>query len=369
MTTGRGKIPVAILGATGVVGQRFLKRLADHPFFEIAYLAASDRSAGKKYKDACLWHLGGEPFAGYGDMVVSACSPDSASAPLAFSALDADVAVSIEAAYAKSGAFVFSNASAYRMEEDVPLLIPEINSDHLGILERQQARRGWKGAIVANPNCTTVMLVSPLAPLDRIFGIEAVMATSMQAISGAGYPGVSAMDIQGNVIPYIKKEEPKVESEPLKILGRLLGTGVSASFASSHFPVSATCTRVPVIEGHTIAVSVKLKGNPSVEDVVAAMESFEPDTAGLGLPSAPERFLAVSDQADRPQPRKDVEIDGGMRITVGRVRPCPILGIKFIALGHNTERGAAGASVLNAELAYVKGALALAQEEYERRTA
>jgi aspartate-semialdehyde dehydrogenase len=369
MTTGRRKIPVAILGATGVVGQRFLRRLANHPFFEIAYLAASDRSAGKKYKDACLWHLGGEPFAGYGDMVVSTCAPDSAPAPLVFSALDADVAVSIEAAYAKSGSFVFSNASAYRMEEDVPLLIPEINPEHLGILERQQAGRGWKGAIVTNPNCTTVMLASPLAPLDRAFGIEAVMATSMQAISGAGYPGVSAMDIQGNVIPHIKKEEPKVESEPRKILGRLLGAGLSASLAPSRFIISATCTRVPVIEGHIIAVSVKLRGNPSVEDVIAAMDSFEPDTTGLALPSAPERFLAVSTEPDRPQPRKDVEIDGGMRITVGRVRSCPVLGIKFIAMGHNTERGAAGASVLNAELAYAKGVLALSQEVYQRRTA
>ncbi len=369
MTTGRRKIPVAILGATGVVGQRFLRRLADHPFFEIAYLAASDRSAGKKYKDACLWHLGGEPFAGYGDMVVTTCTPDSAPAPLVFSALDADVAVSIEAAYARSGAFVFSNASAYRMDEDIPLLIPEINPGHLGILERQQAQRGWKGAIVTNPNCTTVMLASPLAPLDRVFGIEAVMATSMQAISGAGYPGVSAMDIQGNVIPHIKKEELKVEAEPRKILGRLLGSGLSASLTPSRFVVSATCTRVPVIDGHTIAISVKLKGNPSVKDVVAAMDYFEPGTAGLCLPSAPERFLAVSAEPDRPQPRKDAEVDGGMRITVGRVRPCPILGIKFIALGHNAERGAAGASVLNAELAYAKGVLALAQEEYQQRTA
>jgi aspartate-semialdehyde dehydrogenase len=288
---------------------------------------------------------------------------------LVFSALDADVAVLIEAAYAKSGSFVFSNASAYRMDEDVPLLIPEINPGHLGILERQQARRGWKGAIVTNPNCTTVMLASPLAPLDRVFGIEAVMATSMQAISGAGYPGVSALDIQGNVIPLIKKEEPKVESEPRKILGRLLGSGMSASLTPSRFVISATCTRVPVIEGHTIAVSVKLKDNPSVEEVIKAMESFEPETAGLGLPSAPERFLAVSAEPDRPQPRKDVEVDGGMRITVGRVRPCPILGVKFIAMGHNTERGAAGASVLNAELAYAKGVLSLAHEEYQQRTA
>lgn len=195
------KIPVVILGATGVVGQRFLRRLANHPVFEVAYLAASDRSTGKKYSDACTWHLSGEPYAGFGDMVVCACDPGSAPAPVAFSALDADAALRIEAEYARSGAFVFSNASAYRMDPTVPLLIPELNSAHLGILERQRAERGWKGAIVTNPNCTTVVLAGALAPLDRAFGIEAVMMTSMQAISGAGYPGVSAMDIMGNVIP------------------------------------------------------------------------------------------------------------------------------------------------------------------------
>jgi aspartate-semialdehyde dehydrogenase len=357
MASDQRKIPVVILGATGVVGQRFLRRLADHPIFEVAYLAASDRSAGKKYKDACTWHLSGEPYAGCGDMVVRACDPSEAPAPVAFSALDADAALRIEADYARSGAFVFSNASAYRMDPNVPLLIPELNSAHLGILERQRAERGWKGAIVTNPNCTTVVLASAIAPLGKAFGIEAVMMTSMQAISGAGYPGVSAMDIMGNVIPLIRSEEPKVESEPNKILGSLQGSGLSARQVPAPFVVSATCTRVPVIEGHTITVSVRLKGNPSVQDVEEALEGFVPDTYGLGLHSAPSKFIVVADEPDRPQPKKDVEVDGGMRITVGRVRPCPILGIKFIALGHNTERGAAGASVLNAELAYAKGVL------------
>ena len=351
------KIPVVILGATGVVGQRFLRRLANHPIFEVVHLAASDRSAGKKYRDACTWHLSGEPYAGCGDMMVTTCDPGTAPAPVAFSALDADAALRIEAEYARSGAFVFSNASVYRMDPDVPLLIPELNAAHLGILERQRAERGWKGAIVTNPNCTTVVLASVLGPLDRAFGIEAVMMTSMQAISGAGYPGVSSMDIMGNVIPLIRGEESKVESEANKILGTLEECGLAARQVPAGMVISATCTRVPVMEGHTIAVSVKLTGNPSVRDVKETIEAFVPDTHGLSLHSAPSRFIAVADQPDRPQPIKDVEVDGGMRVIVGRLRSCPILGIKFVALGHNTERGAAGASVLNAELAYAKGVL------------
>lgn len=351
------RLRVAVLGATGVVGQRFVRRLVNHPHFELVALAASERSVGKAYKDACTWHLDGEAFAGCGDFVIQACNPESVDADLVFSALDTEPAREIEPAFAAAGAFVFSNASAFRMEDDVPLLIPELNASHLGILERQKANRGWKGAIVTNPNCTTVVLASALAPLDRAFGIEAVMMTSMQAISGAGYPGVSAMDISGNVIPHIRNEEPKVEVEADKILGRLRGSGLDARQEAAAFPVSATCTRVPVIEGHTIAVSVRLKGNPTVAEVEKAFRDFVPETAGLSLHSAPERFIVVSDNPDRPQPKRDVEVDGGMRITIGRIRSCPVLGIKFIALGHNTERGAAGASVLNAELAYAKEVL------------
>lgn len=346
------KLRAAVLGATGVVGQRFVRRLANHPNFELVALAASERSIGKSYRDACVWHLDGDEYAGRGDMIVQACSPESVSADLVFSALDSEPARQIEPMFAQAGAFVFSNAAAFRMEEDVPLLIPELNAAHLGILARQRERRGWKGAIVTNPNCTTVVLASALAPLERAFGIEAVMMTSMQAISGAGYPGVSALDISGNVIPYIRNEEPKVESESNKILGRLLGEGGETRQEAAKFPVSATCTRVPVSEGHTLTVSVKLKGNPSPEEVRKAFEGFAPDTAGMNLHSAPRHFIVVSDNPDRPQPRRDVEVDGGMRITIGRIRSCPIMGIKFIALGHNTERGAAGASVLNAELAY-----------------
>ncbi len=347
------KIRVAILGATGVVGQRFLRRLADHPLFEPVKLAASERSAGKAYSQACNWHLDGEPWAGYGDAIVTNCSTDESFAPVVFSALDAEAAARIEPLFAKAGALVFSNASAFRMDKDIPLVIPEINAAHLGILETQRRLRSWPGAIITNPNCTTVMLAAPLAPLDRVFGIEAVMTTSLQAISGAGYPGVSAMDISGNVIPFIRGEESKVERESNKILGSL--SLDAAGFMDARFTVSATCTRVPVVEGHTLAVSVRLRGNPSPEEVREAMDSFVPDTASLSLHSAPRKFLDVSDQPDRPQPRKDVEADGGMRISVGRIRQCPVLGIKFVSMGHNTERGAAGASVLNAELAWAMG--------------
>ena len=351
------KLRAAVLGATGVVGQRFVRRLANHPDFELVAIAASERSVGKAYRDACSWHLDSEAYAGRGDMIVQACSPNAFDADLVFSALDTEPAREIEPAFAAAGAFVFSNASTYRMDEDVPLLIPELNAAHLGIIERQRANRGWPGAIVTNPNCTTVVLASALAPLERAFGIEAVMMTSMQAISGAGYPGVSALDIAGNVIPYIRNEEPKVESEADKILGRLENAGLDAAQVPAPFPISATCTRVPVNEGHTITVSVRLKGNPSVDQVEEAFRTFVPDTAGLNLHSAPDRFIVLSDNPDRPQPRRDVEADGGMRITIGRVRPCPVLGIKFVALGHNTERGAAGASVLNAELALAKEVL------------
>lgn len=352
------KIPVTILGATGVVGQRFLRRLANHPVFEPAYLAASDRSVGKRYEEACKWHLGGEPWAGRGDMKIVACNPNEAPSPIVFSALDAEPARQIEPLFAASGSVVFSNASAFRMEEDVPLLIPEINADHLGIIEQQRKNRQWSGAIITNPNCTTVMLASALAPLQRAFGIEAVLATSMQAISGAGYPGVSAMDISMNVIPYIKNEEPKVEAESNKILGKLAFNSTGARFEKAPFIVSATCTRVPVLEGHTISVSVRLRQNPSIQEVEEAFESFVPGTRPYNLYSAPEKFIEVTKVEDRPQPRRDVELDGGMRIIVGRIRDCPILGIKFVVLGHNTERGAAGASVLNAELAYAMGMFA-----------
>jgi aspartate-semialdehyde dehydrogenase len=345
------RIPVTVLGATGVVGQRFVRRLAAHPSFEIAHLAASERSAGKSYREACDWRLPGEPYAGLGDRIVEACDPRLSFSPLAFSALDNSAAREVEPAFAASGCLVFSNASAFRMEEDVPLLVPELNAGHLGLIEVQRKRRGWKGAIVTNPNCTTVVLLGALGPLHRAFGAEAVSIVSMQALSGAGYPGVPSLDALSNVIPYIGGEEEKVETESRKILGRLEGGRI----LEAPIAISAQCNRVPVIDGHTEAVSLRLGGDPGPDDAAAALEAFRPDTEGLSLPTAPERFVRVRREPDRPQPRRDVEEGDGMTLQVGRLRRCPLFGLKLVVLGHNTERGAAGASVLNAELALARG--------------
>lgn len=335
------KIPVTVLGATGVVGQRLLRRLAAHPQFEVAHLAASERSLGKRY-GSLPWRLaGGRPGAFDGMELVEA-SPERAFAPLVFSALDAPAAREIEPAFARAGALVCSNASAFRMESDVPLLVPEINADALRLVEIQRRGRGWKGAILCNPNCTTTLLALALAPLHAAFGVEAVFMASLQAASGAGHPGVPSLDLLGNVVPHIPGEEAKVEEELPKILG-------------SAFAVSALCHRVPVVEGHTEAVSVKLKGSPSLEAVAGALRDWRP---GLALPSAPAHPLILHAEEDRPQPRLDAEEGGGMAVHVGRLRPCPILGIKLTALGSNTERGAAGGALLNAELAAAKGLLA-----------
>jgi len=293
-TIPKNKIPVTILGATGVVGQRFLRRIANHPWFYPAYLAASDRSAGKRYRDACSWHLPGVPYAGYGDAIVVPCTPDAAFAPIAFSALDAAPAREIEPLFAAKGAYVFSNASAFRMEKDVPLLIPEINPEHLALIATQKSVRNWPGAIITNPNCTTVMLAAPLAALDKAFGVEKVMVTSMQAISGAGYPGVPGLDIVANVIPFIRNEEAKVESESNKILGTLASVAKERDSATSNttstpgvevvpapFVVSATCTRVPVLEGHTLSISVKLKTLASPSEVAKVFQDYTPKTADM----------------------------------------------------------------------------------------
>ncbi|HET7838944.1 MAG TPA: aspartate-semialdehyde dehydrogenase, partial [Rectinemataceae bacterium] len=316
------RIPVTVLGATGVVGQRFVRRLARHPSFEISHLTASERNAGTRYAEACDWRLEGEPYAGLAELVLQVCDPERAYAPIVFSALDAEVALRVEPAFAKAGALVFSNASAFRMEEDVPLLVPELNAEHLGLLELQRRRRAWTGGIVCNPNCTTAVLLGALGPLHRAFGAEAALAVSMQALSGAGYPGVSSIDATANVIPFIRGEEDKVETEARKILGRLEGGRIS----EAPIALSASCNRVPVVEGHTIAASLRLGGSPSPAEIVAALEAFVPDTEGLGLHSSPARFLQVRREPDRPQPRRDVEEAGGMMIQVGRVRSCPILG-------------------------------------------
>lgn len=346
------KIPVTILGATGVVGQRFVARLAKHPEFEIRHLAASEKNIGVPYGKACDWRLGGEPYGGLGDKLLVATDVDAARADVVFSALDSGVAREAEPKFAAAGSLVFSNASAFRMADDVPLLIPEVNPEHLGLLEIQRKRKSYPGGIVCNPNCTATVLTVALAPLHAAFGIEAVMMTSMQATSGAGYPGVASLDILGNVVPHIQDEEEKVAEEVPKMLGRFNG----AQIELAEMAISAHCHRVPVIDGHTEAVSVSLKGDPDLDAVRGALFEWEPSST-RGLHSAPQRVIRVHDAIDRPQPRRDVEVDSGMSVHVGRIRRCPILGIKFTVLGHNAERGAAGASVLNAELALARGLL------------
>lgn len=347
----QGKIEVGILGATGMVGQNFVKFLRNHPWFEVKWLGASDRSAGKKYWEATAWRLDGEMPEAVRDLMVEECRPGNAPR-LLFSAMDASVATEIERAFAEAGHFVVSNSKNHRMEPDVPLLIPEINPDHLKLAPVQRRRRGWKGLIVTNPNCTTVVLAMALAPL-KPFGIRRVIVTSMQAISGAGYPGVAGMDINANVIPFIGGEEEKVESEPLKILGRFTGESIEPLNAV----ISAHCNRVPVVDGHTETVSVELEAKPSLEEILAAIESFRGLPQQRNLPSAPARPLVYMSERDRPQPRRDAERNGGMTVFVGRLRRCPVLDYKFVAMGHNTVRGAAGAAVLNAELMHSEGLL------------
>ena len=344
------RTPVSVLGATGVVGQRFVERLASHPQFEIRHLAASEASAGKPYAEACQWRLGSAPYGGLPEQTIRTCDPEEAFSPVVFSALDSAVAREVEPAFASAGAVVFSNASAFRMTEDVPLLVPEVNARHLDLLEVQRRERGWKGGIVCNPNCTATVLVVALAPLQETFGIEAVLMTSMQAVSGAGYPGVPSLDILGNIIPYISSEEEKVEEEAPRMLGSFDGERV----VPAEMSISALCHRAAVVDGHMEAVSVRLKGAPEPEDVVAAMRDWRPEPQRLGLYTAPDPPIRLYAIENRPQPRLDVERDGGMPVHVGRVRRCPLLGIKFSLLGHNTHRGAAGASVLNAELALAR---------------
>jgi aspartate-semialdehyde dehydrogenase len=344
------RIPVTVLGATGVVGQRFVRRLASHPWFEVRHLAASERSVGKAYREAAAWRLDGPAYAGLADSKLLPSDPDAAFSPVVFSALDTEPARTIEPAFAARGAWVFTNASAFRMDPVVPLLIPEVNADHLGIVEAQRRARDWRGAIVANPNCTATVLALALAPLHVAFGVESVLMASMQAVSGAGYPGVPSLDILGNVIPYVRSEEGKVEEETPKLLGRF----ESGAIKPGAFTVSALCHRVPVLDGHSEAVSVRLRGSPAPSAVREAFAAFRGEPQRLGLPSAPAIPIRLHDAEDRPQVRLDVEGDAGMSVHVGRIRECRVLGIKFSLLGHNTERGAAGASVLNAELAHAR---------------
>jgi aspartate-semialdehyde dehydrogenase len=341
---------VGILGATGMVGQHFVKFLQGHPWFDLKWLGASDRSAGKKYRDAMTWHLGVVPESVAG-ITVDECTPGNAPR-LLFSAMDASVATEIERAFATAGHVVVSNSKNHRMEPDVPLLVPEINPDHLRLVAGQQRARGWKGQIVTNPNCSTVVLTMGLAPLKQ-FGITKVIATTMQAISGAGYPGVASMDIVGNVIPFIGGEEEKMQEETQKILGEFRGDHIEPLAAK----VSAHCNRVAVVDGHTVTISVELSSKPSEADLRRAFDTYTSVPQQRHLPSAPPRPVIYMEEANRPQPRKDAERERGMAAFVGRLRPCPVLDWKFVALGHNTVRGAAGAAVLNAELMHSEGML------------
>jgi len=339
-----------VLGATGMVGQQFIARLAGHPWFEVAWVAASERSEGRRYGDAAPWRLA-TPLPGrVADLTVEACLPGRGP-QVVFSALDARAADELEAVFARAGHVVLSNARSHRQDPLVPLLVPEVNAEHLALLPEQRRERGWTGAIVTNPNCAAVVLVMALAPLS-VFGIRRVIVSTMQAVSGAGYPGVPSLDIVGNVIPYIGGgEEEKIETETLKILGT---DGGRAPLPAT---VSAQVARVPVIDGHTIAVSVELQSGPAVEAVVEAMRRFRGRPQELRLPTAPDPPLVVMSGIDRPQPRLDANLGGGMAVSIGRVRACPVLSHRFVALGHNTIRGAAGASILNAELMKAEGLL------------
>lgn len=352
------KTPVGILGATGVVGQRFLSLLEQHPWFEPVWLAASDRSAGKSYGEAVRWRLEAPLPERFAKLPVSEARPETCSAKVVFAALDAAAAAELEPAFARAGKIVITNSSALRMVADVPLLVPEINPEHLELIERQASFRANGGCAVTNPNCSTVGLVMALAPLEKAFGLETVMATTMQAVSGAGYPGVASLDIVGNVIPHIAKEEEKMEEEAQKILGRITGAGI----APAGFQVSAQCNRVAVVDGHMESVAVKLRRKASPEEVLEALGSFRGRPQELDLPSAPRQPVLLARAPDRPQPRFDVNRGGeglrqGMSVTVGRLRPCPVLDYKFTVLSHNTLRGAAGAALLNAELMRAEGRL------------
>lgn len=344
------KISVGVLGATGMVGQRFIQLLADHPWFEVTEVAASERSAGKKFSDAVegRWKLPTPVPGKIGNLELKECKP-SLGCAVVFSALDADIAGPIEQDFARAGYVVSSNSRNHRMEPDVPLMIPEVNPDHLRLLEVQQKNRGWKGAIVTNPNCSTIHLVMVLKPLMQL-GLSRVLVTTMQALSGAGYPGVPSMDIIDNVVPYIEGEEEKIQTETLKLLGAFSSDKVTPA----PMVVSAHCNRVHVSDGHTECVSVRLESNPSLEQLTESLVSFNP-LKGLELPSAPGSPIVVRKESNRPQPRMDRDIEKGMASVVGRIRPCPLLGYKFVVLGHNTIRGAAGAAILNAELMVKKG--------------
>jgi aspartate-semialdehyde dehydrogenase len=353
MSREQQRIPVAVLGATGMVGQRFIERLQDHPWFELVGLAASDQHRKQPYGQVARWRLSGEMPASVATLPVVSCHPDELpGVKIVFSALPAEVAGEIEAEFARAGAAVFSNAKNYRMSPDVPLVVPEVNPEHIEVIPHQRKLRNWPGFIVTNANCSATPLVMALKPLQEAFGLRKVLATTMQAISGAGYPGIPSYDILDNVIPFIGGEEAKMESETQKMLGTW---SESAGFTNAPVVVSANCTRVATREGHLECANVEFEREIGPEEVLEAWESFADEPRRLGLPSAPERALIYRSEADRPQTLLDRDAGRGMAVSLGRLRPCPILHYKFVLLGHNTIRGAAGGSILNAELCVSKG--------------
>lgn len=339
------KIPVGILGATGAVGQRFVQLLADHPWFKVTAVAASARSAGQRYAEACHWLLPTPMPASIGDLIVQPIEP-GLDCRVIFCSLPSDVAAETERRFAQAGYMVCSNASAHRMAPDVPLLIPEVNPGHIDLLQTQRRSRGWSGLIVTSPNCSATPLTLALKPLHDAFGIDRLTVTTLQAISGAGYPGVPALDILGNVVPYIGGEEEKLEHEPQKMMGAL----VKDQVIPAPFAISAQCNRVAVRDGHTECVSVSMRQKVTLEELTAALVSFRPPREVADLPSTPQQPLVVHPQSDRPQPVLDCDLGAGYAVSVGRIRPCPLFDWKFVVLGHNTMRGAAGGSIHNAEL-------------------
>lgn len=339
------RISVSILGATGTVGQKFVRLLADHPWFEVAAVAASSASAGKPYEEVARWRETVALPRSVAGLVVRECAPPLPGR-IVFSALDAEVAGPIEQAFAQAGAIVVTNARNHRMDPDVPLLIPEVNADHLALVDCQRESRAWKGAILANPNCSTAALALALAPLHRAFGIERLFVSTMQAVSGAGYPGVPSLDIVGNVIPNIGGEEEKIERESRKILGTLANGAV----APAEFAVSVHSNRVAVVDGHMATVSVGFERRVRPEEAAEAIRDFRGPPQVATLPSSPTPPVELDHRGDRPQPRLDADRGNGMAVTVGRLRPCPILDLRMVVLGHNTVRGAAGQGVQIAEL-------------------
>lgn len=344
--------PVAVLGATGAVGQTFIRLLDGHPWFTVTEVAASERSTGKTYAEAARWLEGTLP-PDIATRRILPCTPAAVTAPIVFSALDSAAAGEIEPMFAAAGRIVLSNAKNFRMAEDVPLVIPEVNGDHLALIEKQRETRGWPGAVITNANCAATVAAVALAPLHQAFGLRTLFAATMQAVSGAGYPGVASLDALGNVIPFISEEEPKIERELPKMLGRY----ENGRIIPAPFQVSAHANRVAVEHGHTVVMSCAFEKRPTPEAALDALRSWRGQSPAQGLPSSPEYALFVDDAQDRPQPRRDVNRGKGMTVTVGRVRTDPILDLRLVAMGHNTIRGAAGGSILNAEWLAAAGAI------------